>query len=91
MPRWPQPDGRVKLSAAWLIEHAGFTRGYREGAVAISTRHSLAVVAHDGARAREVLGFAARLRDAVCARFGIRLMLEPVVWADGDSSAVTFP
>ena len=49
MPRWPQPDGRVKLSAAWLIEHAGFTRGEREGAVGLSTRHTLAIVAHDGA------------------------------------------
>ncbi len=80
MPRWPQPDGRVKLSAAWLIERAGFTRGHREGPVGLSTRHTLAVVAHDGARAADVLAFARRLEAAVAERFGVRLTPEPVVW-----------
>jgi UDP-N-acetylmuramate dehydrogenase len=81
MPRWSQPDGRVKLSAAWLIERAGFRRGQREGPVGLSTRHTLAVVAHDGARAADVLGFARGVADQVAERFGIRLTLEPVVWA----------
>jgi UDP-N-acetylmuramate dehydrogenase len=80
MPRWPQADGRVKLSAAWLIERAGFTRGHRVGPVGLSTRHTLALVAHDGALAADVLGFAGRVRDAVELRFGVRLMTEPVVW-----------
>jgi UDP-N-acetylmuramate dehydrogenase len=80
MPRWPQPDGRVKLSAAWLIERAGFTRGERQGPVGLSTRHTLAIVAHDGARAADVLAFARRLQDAVQARFGVRLAPEPVFW-----------
>jgi len=88
MPRWPQPDGRVKLSAAWLIEQAGFRRGLRDGAVGLSTRHSLAVVAHDGARACDVLAFAARLRDAVHDRFGVVLVPEPVVWAPGGLPAI---
>ena len=44
MPRWRETDGRVKLSAAWLIEHAGFRRGEGPGPVALSTRHSLAIV-----------------------------------------------
>jgi UDP-N-acetylmuramate dehydrogenase len=83
MPRWPQPDGRVKLSAAWLIEHAGFARGERQGPVGLSTRHTLALVAHDGARARDVLAFAGRVRDAVEARFGVRLIPEPVFWGEG--------
>ncbi|HEY2993358.1 MAG TPA: UDP-N-acetylmuramate dehydrogenase [Methylomirabilota bacterium] len=83
MPRWPQPDGRVKLSAAWLIEHAGFTRGEREGAVGLSTRHTLAIVAHDGARATDVLAFARRLKDGVEQRFGVRLSPEPVFWGVG--------
>ena len=83
MPRWPQPDGRVKLSAAWLIERAGFSRGERSGAVGLSTRHTLAIVAHDGARAADVLAFARRLQDAVHARFGVRLTPEPVLWSDG--------
>ena len=80
MPRWPQPDGRVKLSAAWLIEHAGFRRGQREGAVGLSTRHALAIVAHDGARASDVFTFARQVQDAVEERFGVRLAPEPVYW-----------
>jgi UDP-N-acetylmuramate dehydrogenase len=85
MPRWPQPDGRVKLSAAWLIEHAGFRRGQRAGPVGLSTRHTLAVVAHDGARAADVLGFARGVADRVAERFGVRLTLEPVVWGSPPS------
>jgi UDP-N-acetylmuramate dehydrogenase len=80
MPRWPQPDGRVKLSAAWLIERAGFERGQRAGPVGLSTRHTLALVAHDGARAADLLAFARHVRETVEARFGVRLTLEPVVW-----------
>jgi UDP-N-acetylmuramate dehydrogenase len=80
MPRWPQPDGRVKLSAAWLIERAGFRRGETEGPVGLSTRHALAVVAHDGARAADVISFARRVRDTVRARFGVTLTPEPVFW-----------
>ena len=84
MPRWPQPDGRVKLSAAWLIERAGFRRGQREGAVGLSTRHALAIVAHDGARAADVLAFADRVQRTVAERFGVALTPEPVYWgADG--------
>lgn len=80
MPRWPQPDGRVKLSAAWLIERAGFTRGQADGPVGLSTRHALAIVCHDGARARDVAAFARRVRASVEARFGVRLHPEPVFW-----------
>jgi UDP-N-acetylmuramate dehydrogenase len=80
MPRWPQPDGRVKLPAAWLIERAGFLRGFRDGTVGLSTRHALAIVAHEGARARDVLAFARRVQAAVEARFGVRLTPEPVLW-----------
>jgi UDP-N-acetylmuramate dehydrogenase len=81
MPRWPQPDGRVKLSAAWLIERAGFPRGYCRGSIGLSTRHALAIVAHDGARARDVLAFARRLQEAVRTRFGVGLVTEPVFWS----------
>jgi UDP-N-acetylmuramate dehydrogenase len=80
MPRWPQPDGRLKLSAAWLIERAGFARGHREGAVGLSTRHTLAVVAHDGARAVDIAAFARHIQDAVARRFGVQLTPEPVFW-----------
>jgi len=80
MPRWPQADGGVKLSAAWLIERAGFRRGQREGAVGLSTAHALAIVAHDGAHAADVLAFARRLQETVAERFGVRLSIEPAVW-----------
>lgn len=80
MPRWPQPDGRVKLSAAWLIERAGFTRGQHEGPVGLSTRHTLAIVCHDGARAADVAAFARRVRAGVEQRFGVRLHPEPIFW-----------
>ena len=83
MPRWPEPDGRVKLSSAWLIEHAGYARGDREGPVSLSTRHALALVAHDGARASDVVAFARRVMDAVRKRFGVRLTPEPVFWGLG--------
>jgi len=85
MPRWPQADGRVKLSAAWLIERAGFTRGHRRGPVGLSTRHALAVVAHEGARAADVMAFAEHLRATVEERFGVRLTLEPAVWDHASS------
>jgi UDP-N-acetylmuramate dehydrogenase len=80
MPRWPLADGRVKLSAAWLIQRAGFERGYVRGAVSLSTRHALAIVCHDGARARDVVALARLIRDRVAARFGVRLVPEPVFW-----------
>lgn len=80
MPQWPETGGRVKLSAAWLIERAGFTRGERMGAVGLSTRHTLAVVCHDGARAADVAAFARRVRGRVAERFGVRLAPEPVFW-----------
>jgi len=80
MPRWPQPDGRVKLAGAWLIEQAGIRRGDTEGPVGLSTRHALAVVAHEGARAADVGAFARRIRARVEARFGVRLFPEPVFW-----------
>src|SRR6266567_1547786 len=62
LPRWPERDGRVKLSAAWLIERAGFERGQTDGPVGLSSRHTLAIVCHDGARASD---YAASAQGAV--------------------------
>ena len=80
MPRWPLPGGQVKLSAAWLIERAGYTRGRADGPVGLSSRHALAIVAHDGARACDVVALARRIQTAVADRFGVRLTAEPVFW-----------
>lgn len=80
VPSFPQADGRTKLSAAWLIERAGFPRGTRDGAVGLSSKHALALVAHPGARAADVTRFAARLQAGVLERFGVQLEPEPVFW-----------
>jgi UDP-N-acetylmuramate dehydrogenase len=80
MPRWPEAAGRVKLSAAWLIERVGFRRGEGPGPVALSSRHSLAIVCREGARAADVAAFAGEIRREVESRFGVRLELEPVLW-----------
>lgn len=80
MPRYPQPDGRVKLSAAWLIERAGFPKGTRAGRVGTSTRHALALICRNGASATELLEFAARVTARVRDRFGVTLTPEPVIW-----------
>jgi len=80
VPQYPQPNGRVKLSAGWLIEQAGFPRGTRDGAVGLSTKHALALVAHADARTTDVTRFAARIQAGVLERFGVQLEPEPVFW-----------
>src|SRR5206468_11494669 len=77
IPTFPA-DGRVKVPAAWLIEHAGFAKGYRSGGVGISTRHALALVNHGGTTT-ELLALAQSIERAVYERFGVRLEREPVV------------
>ena len=80
-PRYPQPDGRVKTSAAWLIEHAGYRRGFPggEGEVSLSTKHTLALTNRGGATTSELLDLARELRGGVQARFGITLEPEPTL------------
>jgi len=79
VPRWPEPDGRVKASAAWLIEHAGFARGYGDGPARLSSKHTLALTNRGDATADDLLALAREVRDGVEARFGIRLVNEPVL------------
>jgi UDP-N-acetylmuramate dehydrogenase len=69
--------GRVKIPAAWLIEQAGFAKGYTMGNAGISTRHTLALINCGGATASEILALAEKIRAAVVERFGIRLEKEP--------------
>ena len=78
MPRFPLPDGRVKLPAAWLIEHAGLPRGFRMGPVGISSRHALALVHHGGGKTNDLLRLALHVHESVRERFGISLVPEPV-------------
>jgi UDP-N-acetylmuramate dehydrogenase len=77
-PAFPEPDGRVKTSAAWLIEHAGFTRGYGDGRAGISTKHTLALVNRGGASAAELVALAREIAGGVRERFGVALVPEPV-------------
>lgn len=79
MPTYPATAGRTKLSAAWLIERAGFPKGFGEGRVGLSTKHTLALVNRGGASASELLSFARRVREGVHARFGVWLSAEPVM------------
>jgi UDP-N-acetylmuramate dehydrogenase len=76
-PNWPAGDGRLKLSAAWLVQHAGFGRGTRDGHVGTSSRHSLALTTEPGATATELLAFADRIVAAVRDTFGVTLEREP--------------
>ena len=78
-PRYPQPDGSVKSSAAWLIEHAGFERGHPgpDGRVSLSTKHTLALTNRGSGTTTDLVALAREIRDGVRARFGVDLVAEP--------------
>lgn len=76
-PRFSQPDGSVKTSAAWLISHAGFDRGHGSGAASLSTKHALALTNRGGATTADLLDLAREVRAGVATRFGIELEPEP--------------
>jgi UDP-N-acetylmuramate dehydrogenase len=78
-PAWSQPDGSVKTSAAWLIEHAGFERGHGNARAALSGKHTLALTNRGGASATDLVSLAREVRDGVRERFGIDLVNEPVL------------
>jgi UDP-N-acetylmuramate dehydrogenase len=78
-PRFPAgAEGRTKIPAAWLIEQAGFSRGFSLGAAGVSTKHTLALVNRGGATASEILALGATIRSAVEKKFGVVLQPEPV-------------
>jgi UDP-N-acetylmuramate dehydrogenase len=92
VPRWGEPDGRLKVSAAWLIEQAGFGKGYRSDAagsggddtggddtVQVSTKHTLALTNRGSGRTADLLALAREIRDGVRDRFGVELAIEPVL------------
>jgi UDP-N-acetylmuramate dehydrogenase len=79
LPAWPAQDGSVKTSAAWLIEHAGFHKGYARGPVAISGKHTLALTNPGAGSTAQLLDLAREIRAGVRARFGVLLHPEPVL------------
>lgn len=78
MPSFPAGPGRVKLSAAWLIERAGFPRGVIRGNVGTSTRHALALINRGGGTAREIIALAEEIKEGVRGTFNVSLAPEPV-------------
>ena len=78
VPRYPAPNGGVKTAAAWLIERAGFSKGFSMGRAALSRKHTLALVNTGGATAADIMHLANEIRARVEDRFGIRLIPEPV-------------
>ena len=82
--------GGVKLPAAWLIERAGFARGFGDGAVGISTKHPLALVSRGGAVAADVLRLATTIKRQVLDRFGVPLRTEPVFVGFDNNDAVGY-
>ncbi|MFC7487505.1 UDP-N-acetylmuramate dehydrogenase [Knoellia sp. CPCC 206453] len=79
-PRFPDESGAVKTSAAWLIDRAGFGKGFgMPGPAALSTKHTLAVTNRGSATAADVAALARQVRDGVHDRFGVMLVNEPVL------------
>lgn len=78
-PRWPTTDGQVKTSAAWLIEQAGFAKGYGNPRVSLSGKHTLALTNRGGARTQDLVALATEVRDGVAQRFGVWLAPEPTL------------
>ena len=77
-PRYPA-GGLIKSSAAWLIDHAGFAKGYGSGPARLSTKHTLALTNRGSATAADVLALAREIRDGVRAAYGVTLVPEPVL------------
>jgi UDP-N-acetylmuramate dehydrogenase len=75
-PRWPQPDGKVKTSAAWLMEHAGVAKGEKLAGAQISERHVLALTNSGSAKAQDIVQLAKTSQKRVMEKFGIELKAE---------------
>jgi UDP-N-acetylmuramate dehydrogenase len=91
-PGYPESDGRVKTSAAWLVERAGYARGYGDPAtVALSGKHTLALTNRGAGTATQLLALAREIADGVESAFGVRLVPEPVLvghaWAERGEQA----
>ena len=79
VPHWPEPDGRVKTSAAWLIERAGYAKGHGDPAtIAISSKHTLALTNRGAGTTVLLVDLAREIAERVHATFGVDLVPEPV-------------
>ncbi|MDE1154167.1 MAG: UDP-N-acetylmuramate dehydrogenase [Acidobacteriaceae bacterium] len=78
VPHWPAGEGLLKLPAAWLLERAGFVKGFGEGPVGISRKHTLALVNRGGATFADVARFQQQIVERVHLVFGVELVREPV-------------
>lgn len=79
IPTYPALEKRMKVSAAWLVEHSGFSRGYGFGHAGISSKHALALVNRGGATAAEILALKDQIQQRVEEIWGVRLVPEPVL------------
>lgn len=78
-PRFEQPDGRIKTSAAWLIDHAGFAKGHGSQSVSLSAKHVLALTNRGPGTAAELMSLAREVRAGVLGTYGIELVNEPIL------------
>ena len=86
---YPAANGAQKVPAAWLVEHAGFSKGYTKGRAGISSKHALAIVNRGGATAAEILALKEEIQARVLDKFGIQLQPEPVFV--GFETGITLP
>jgi UDP-N-acetylmuramate dehydrogenase len=78
VPSYPALEAQRKVSAAWLVEHSGFAKGYSNGTVGISRKHALALVNRGGAKAADIIAFKDEIQDRIEEIWGVRLQPEPV-------------
>ncbi|MGH9549883.1 MAG: UDP-N-acetylmuramate dehydrogenase, partial [Terriglobales bacterium] len=78
IPSYPALDAQRKVSAAWLVEHSGFSKGYRSGPVGISRKHALAIVNRGDATAADILGLKDHIQQRVEEIWNVHLEPEPV-------------
>jgi UDP-N-acetylmuramate dehydrogenase len=90
VPHFDTATGEVKLAAAWLIEQAGIARGFALGPVAISSKHTLALVNRGGATAADILRLKTYVQRRVHQRFGVELLPEPVMLGFSSESQPSF-
>lgn len=79
VPTYPALDARHKVSAAWLVEHSGFHKGFTRGRVGISSKHALAIVNRGGASAFEIVEFSRDIQECVEQNWRVRLQPEPML------------